>query len=824
MIRLSSIFIFQSGVMKMGNLSNDMRYGARMIKKNPGFAVVAVLAAALGIAANTFIFSVVDALVLRPFSFPNEARLVALFERKQSIGVGHSAVSPGNVIEWQAHSKTLQEIVAMRSREYTLSGDGLPERYTGTAVSAAFFDAIGVRAQLGRTFLSGEDEAGRAEVAVLRYDFWQKRFGGDPRIVGKQILLDDKPFTVIGVMPEDFDFPYNGGELWAPLVFDPKMKQDHSGHYLRVLGLLKPGVSLAQADADLDRMAKRIEKEFPDGEAGHSAYAVALNVWYTRGVRVALPALIGSAIFVLLIACSNVANLLLVRATARQKEIAVRLALGATRGRLIGQLLTESVMLALGGAVLGVLFAAWAIDAPYKITPVGMSKFIPGWNHMGLNTRVLTFTTLIAVLTGVLFGLAPALQATKTNVHEALKEGGKGTPGKIGRSAMRHTLVVCEVALSMVLLIGAGVSMRSFMQILRADLGIKPDHVVTMNLALPYDKYPEPQQRRNFFDELLTRIASLPGVAKAGAVHSLPMSSGGDSSSFRTLGQPSFEQGREPHTEYRIATPDYFTTIGTELRQGRLFRTQDNANAPRVALVNEAFAARFLRGADAVGQRIILGNDKETPLEIIGVVVNVMNDDLDDLAEPCVYLPFAQFPVGGMNLVIRSPGVEEKITPAVRRELAALDASLALGEVRMMTEMVRERRSPKEMLMWSLGIFGLMALAMAAVGTYAVMAYSVAQRTHEFGVRIALGAQTSDILRLVLQRGLTLALIGIGLGLAGAFAVTRVLAKLLYGVTATDPLTFAGVSLALTCVSALACWIPARRATKVDPMVALRCD
>jgi putative ABC transport system permease protein len=819
---LSSISIFQIGVMEMGRLSNDLHYGARMIRKNPGFAVVAVLTIALGIAANTFIFSVVDALVLRPFSFPNEARLVAIFERKLSIGIQHATVSPGNVMEWRAQSKALQEIVAMRSREHTLTGDGPPERYMGTVVSAAFFDALGVRAQLGRTFQPGEDEAGRAEIAVLRHDFWQKRFGGDPQIVGKQILLDDKPFTVIGVMPKDFDFPYNGGELWTPLVFDAGMKGDHSTHYLRVLGLLKPGVSLAQVDADLDQMAKRIEQQFPDGEAGHSANAVALNVWYTRGVRVALPALIGSAIFVLLIACSNVANLLLVRATARQKEIAVRLAMGATRGRLIRQLLTESVLLAFIGSALGILLAAWTIEAPDKITPVGMSKLIPGWSNMGLNTRVLAFTTLITVLTGVFFGLAPALQATKTNVHEALKEGGKGISNESGRSAMRNALVVGEIALSLILLIGAGVSVRSFMQILRADLGIKPDHVVTMNLALPRDKYPEAQQRRTFFEQLLPRIAALPGVTNAGAVHALPMSGSGDGNSFQIVGQPSFEKGREPHTEFRIATPGYFVAIGTELRRGRWFRAQDDANAPRVALANEAFAARFLRGLEPVGRRFTLGDDKQTQFEIIGVVENVMNDDLDDLGEPCVYLPFAQIPVRVMNLVIRSPGVDEQIVPAVRRELAALDASLPLGEVRMMTEMVRERRSPKEMLMWALSIFGLMALAMASVGTYAIMAYSVAERTHELGVRIALGAQAADVLLLVLRRGLMLTLAGIGLGLAGAFALTRSLARLLYGVTATDPLTFAGVSLALAGVALLACWIPARRAAKVDPMIALR--
>jgi putative ABC transport system permease protein len=373
-----------------------------------------------------------------------------------------------------------------------------------------------------------------------------------------------------------------------------------------------------------------------------------LSVRYTRGVRVALPALIGSAFFVLLIACSNVANLLLVRASARQKEIAVRLAMGATRRRLIRQLLTESLMLAFAGGALGVLLAAWAIDAPTKLVPAGMARSIPGWNQLGLNPRVLAFTALIAVLSSVLFGLAPAPQATKTNLNEALKEGGKGTLGKTGRQGVRNALVVGEIALSLVLLVGASVSVRSFIEVLRADLGIKPEHVVTMNVALPREKYPDAQQRRNFYEQLLPRIAALPGVAKVGAVHSLPMSGGGDGSSFQIVGQPSFERGREPHTEYRVATPDYFAAIGTELRKGRLFGAQDDARTPRVALANEAFAARFLRGAAGLGQRITMGDDKKTPIEIIGVVANVMNDDLDDLAEPCVYLPFAQVPMGGV--------------------------------------------------------------------------------------------------------------------------------------------------------------------------------
>lgn len=805
------------------DIGRDFRFGARMIRKNAGLAALVVLALALGIGINTTIFSSVDAMVLHPFSFSNEARLVVLFERKLSIGITRASISPGNVIEWRAQSQTLQEIVAMHNREYIMTGDGSPERCTSYAVSASFFDTLGVEPQLGRGFQPGEDQEGREQVAVLRHAFWQTRFGGDPEIVGKQILLDGKQFTVIGVMPEHFDFPYNGGEMWTPLVFGPQMTREHSEHYMRVLGLLKPDVTLEQANADLDRISKRIEQQYPDGEAGHSAVAVSLNEWYTRGVRVALPAIIGSAIFMLLIACSNVANLLLVRASTRRKEIALRLALGASRWRVIRQLLTESVMLAIAGGTLGVLMASWSLQAIALGIPSGMSRYIPGWSQAGLNHRVLAFTALISVLTGVLFGFVPALRATGTNLNQTLKEGGTRTVMS-GSNRMRNALVVVEIALSLVLLIGAGLMVRSVIWVLQTDLGVKPDGVVTMNLVLPREKYVQAQQRLNLCEQLLDRIAALPGVINVGAVHALPMSGRGDGNSFQIVGRPEFEPGKEPHTDFRIATPGYFAAIGTEVRKGRSLNEQDTARAKRVLLVNEAFAARFLKGTEAVGQRITMGSDRDKPLEIIGVVANVMNDDLDDLAEPCVYLPFAQNPVGHMALVVRATGAPVEIVPAVRRELAEIDAGLPLSEVRLMTDVIYERRSPKEVMMWMLVVLGLLALALAAVGTYAVMAYAVTERTQEFGVRIALGAQTADILKLVLGRGLKLALIGIGMGLAGAFTLTRALARLLYGVTSSDLLTFAGVSLGLGMVAVLACYIPARRAARVDPMTALRCE
>jgi putative ABC transport system permease protein len=814
----------------MQTLWQDVRYGVRMMLKNPGMSLIAILAIALGISANTMIFSSADATMLRPFTFPNQSRLAVLFESNPKIGMMRASISPANIAEWRTSAQTLQDVIVMRNREYTLISDGPPERYVSHGVSATFFDALGIRPELGRTFRRGEDEPGGEQVAVIRHAFWQTRFGGDRQIIGKRIMLDDKPFEIIGVMPKNFDFPYGGGEMWTPFVLDPQMKEDHSNHYLRALGLLKPGVSVEQATAELRNISQRIERQFPDQEGGHTAYAVALNDEYTRVARNYVPILIGAALFVLLIACSNVANLLLARAAARKKEIAVRLALGASRGRLIRQLLTESVLLALIGGALGCLLAGVGIDLLAQGIPTSMSKYIPGWSRLGISYSVLIFTTLLSFLTGIFFGLVPAWQATKTNLNQTLKEGGgKGRPASRPRNLMRNALVVAELALSLVLLIGAGLFVRSFVELLRADLGVKPDHVVTMNLRLPREKYTDDEQRRNFFQLLLQRIEALPSVGKAGAVDLLPLSGRSNGSKFQIIGQRAFEKDKEPYIDFRIATPDYFAAIGTDLRRGRLFTAQDDEKAPRVVLVNEMFAARYLKGVDAVGQHLRFGTEKKglkptPPSEIIGIVANVINDDLDDVSEPSVYMPFAQVPTSQMNLVIRATGAETQLVPAIRQELVALDPRLPLTEAKTMEEVVYERRSPKEMMMWTLVIFGAMALMMAAVGTYAVMAYAVAQRTHEIGVRMALGALPSDILKMVLRRGLSLALIGIGLGLAGAFAMTRALGQLLYGVTATDPLTFIGISLLLGLVALLACFVPARRATKVDPLVALRCD
>src|SRR6266540_3454989 len=545
----------------MQTLWQDLRYGVRILLKKPGFTLIAALAIALGIGAVTTIFSAADATMLRPFSFSNQERLMMLFERKQEAGITRASVSPGNVIALREQSQTLQEVVVMRGRDYILTGDGPPERYTSYGVSAAFFDALGAQQQLGLTFRRGEDEEGNAQVVVLRHV-----------------------------------------------------------------------VSIGQANDELGAFSGRIERQFPDQEGGHIAYVEDLNKYFTRGARVAMPALIGAAIFVLLIACSNVANLLLARAATRRKEMAVRLAMGATRWRVMRQLLTESVMLALVGGAIGCLMAAWGVESFFKVIPEGMAKYIPGFNRTGLSYAALVFAASISILTGVLFGLAPAWQATKTNLNETLKGGGdKSAPGKSGRGLLRSGLVVSQLAIATILVISAGVFTRSFIEILRADLGIKPDHVGTMNLELPRDKYPDGQRRRAFFQQLIQRVETLPGVTVAGGVDMLPMIGRHNGSFFQIVGQPAFEKGKEPSTEVRIATPGYFAAIGTDLRKGRLFNARDDTQAQRVVLVNEAFAARYLKGSDAVGRRLRFGDAKAAPLEIIGVVADVINEDLDGL-------------------------------------------------------------------------------------------------------------------------------------------------------------------------------------------------
>jgi putative ABC transport system permease protein len=808
------------------DLLQDLRYGARMLKKNPGFTLIAVITVAAGIAANTTIFSLADALILRPFNFQNQERLVVVLERGTlDGGLDRGSVAPGNFNDWREQNQSFERLIAIDQRSFDLTGAHQPERFHGYGVSAGFFDALGVKAALGRTFLPGEDAPGRDQVVVLKHSLWERRFGSDPNIVGRTLTLNSKTFTVIGVAPPDFNYPFNGGELWSPLAFDDKMKLERGAHYLQPMGLLKPGVSIAQANTDLDAISRRAQRLFPETNTGRMAKVISMTEDAVREARAYLPPLIGAVAFVLLIACANVANMLFGRAFGRWKEIAVRLALGASRWRLVRQLLTESLLLALIGGVIGLIFSVWAVVLVRGAMPEDFAKFIPGFNHIGVNRDVLLFTLTLSILTGVVFGLMPAWQTSKPNLNEVLKEGTKGNSSAGSRHRFRGALVVVEVALSLVLLIGAGLTIRSFVAMLRDDLGFDPHSVLSFQLSLSEARY-SAAKRRDFYDQLLKRLETLPGVLAAGATNILPMSSSGTGDdTFEIVGRP-VERGKEPFADYRIVTPEYFKAIGMSLRRGRDFNSGDNEQAPGVVIVNETFARRFFPNQDAIGQRIIPnGHGKEDkPKEIVGVVGDIKDLDLDRVPRPSFYFPYAQAPWNYMGVVLRVAGEPTALASAAHDEVMKLDPAQPVFNVKTVERMIHERSSPKRIMTAMMGAFAGTALLLAAVGLYAVMAYAVSQRTHEIGVRLALGARDGDILRLITGQGLKLTLAGLALGMIGAFALTRVMAPLLYGVTATDPLTFIMISSSVAGVALLACLIPARRATKVDPMVALRCE
>jgi predicted permease len=808
-------------------LLQDIRYGARVLAKHKGFTAIAVLTLALGIGANTAIFSVVNELLLRPLPFPEADRLVMLWEVSPE-GRHQNTTSRANFMGWRDQSTVFEGMAAFSDQRLNLTGEGEPEEVSVQLATPELFRVLGVEPIIGRGLAQEDARPGAPDVAVLSYGIWKRRFGGDPRVIGKPITLNGQPVTVVGILPAGFQWHIRSrsgtgrpAEIWSVLSM-PATGAGLRGRFLSVVARLKRGVTLEQATTEMKTIEARLAQDSPDYNTGYGTEVVPLREQFVGKVRPALWILLGAVGFVLLIACANVANLLLARAAAREKEIALRAALGARRMRIIRQLLTESVLLAILGSLVGLGLAWWGIHALVAISP----RDLVNMQGVGLNLQVLALTMVVSLLTGIIFGLAPALEATRLNLNDALKEGGKGAEGQSSRSRrLRSVLVITEVALALVLLVSAGLLVKSFGRLRKIDTGFNPENVLTMVVRLPGGgKYKEDAQFVAFFRQAMERIRALPGVRNAGMVNFLPLYGGlGSATGFTIEGRPEPPPGQGPGTNVRASDSNYFNAMGIPLLRGRNFSDREESEPRPVVIISESLARQYFPGEDPLGKRISVEMfDKPTPTEIIGIVGDVRYDSLTDQAEPTVYFPHPLLTYPFMTLVIRTNGDPAAIAPAVEREVRALDPEQPVSDVRTMNQVMADTLARARFNTLLLALFAGLATLLAAVGIFGVMNYSVTLRTHEIGLRMALGAQQRQVLTLILKQGLLLTLIGIGVGLLGALALTRVMSGLLFGVGATDPTTFAAIVLLLTIVSLIACYIPARRATRVDPMIALR--
>ncbi|HWS87837.1 MAG TPA: ABC transporter permease [Pyrinomonadaceae bacterium] len=812
----------------MRTLWRDIRYGARTLAKSPGFAAVAVLALGLGIGANTAIFSVINAVLLRPLPYKDPERLVRITEQGAKLTL--MAVSYPNFLDWRAQASAFEQMAAMQTDSYNLSGGGgEAERLAGRNVSPEFFPVLGVEPALGRLFTEEENAPGVGRVAVISHGLWQRRFGADPRVVGQPVTLNGEPFTVVGVLPQGFHYGAQT-DVYVPInsALDDQMRSSRGYHPgIFVLARLKEGVSFEQASAEMAAISARLAQQYPDSNTGNSARVRLLSETLVGGLRPALFLLLGAVGMVLLIACANVANLLLARAAARQQEIAVRTALGASRLRIARQFLTESVLLALGGGCCGLMLALWSLDYLRSLIPGGLPTA-----EIGLDANVLVFTLGVSVATGVLFGLAPALQASRADLNTVLKGGGRTQSAGAGRQRVRSGLVVAEVALSLLLLVGAGLLMKSFLRLQQAETGFDPRNLLTMQITRAVGKGEDPARAADFFERLRERLAATAGVEAAAYAAGMPIL-GAPDTSIMVAGRPRPEPGQAPQAVLYVTSPGYLKALGIRLVRGRFFEESDVRGSQHVAVIDEEFARILFPGEDPIGQR--LDSDwlgPEVPdAEIVGVVEHVSHYGVGapEQARAQLYYAFKQVPekflpdfLGGVFLVARAKGDPAALAPAVRREAQQLDPHQPVYAVATMEDVLAQRFAARRLSTLLLGLFAGLAFVLAAVGLYGVMSYTVTQRRHEIGIRMALGAQPRDVLRMVVGQGMLLTGFGIGLGLAGAFAASRLMSGLLYGVSATDPATFAAVSLALALVALLANYFPARRAMKVDPLVALR--
>jgi len=806
----------------MGTVWNDLRYAVRLMIKNPSFTLIAIITLALGIGANTAIFTVVNAVLLRPLGFHDPSRLVIAAEKSQYPTI---STSYENYVDWRDQSHSFESLEATRGATITLTGDGEPERLNSRYATAGMFPLLGVGAIAGRTFHPDEDRAGGAPVVLLSYGLWQRRFGGALDTVGKSITLDSHPYTIVGILPKGFEL-LQPADVFLPFTpWAQTLPDDRNWHPgIIAVGRLKPGVTREQARTEMVGITKRLEEQYPIYNTGTSADVVGLQDRLVQNVRPALLLLLGAVGFVLLIACVNVANLLLARAASRGREVAIRTSMGASRWRIVRGLLTESVLISVIGGACGLMVASASLGPLLRLA----EGSVPQVFTVSLDRSVLLFTFLVSVITGLIFGIVPALRTTKLDLRETLNEGSRGSTSGLGQHRLRGVLVATEIAFAMMLLIGSGLLLRSFSRLQEVSPGFRPDHLLVADLPLSQNAYAKPEQRFQFFDRVIDRASALPGVRSVGAASFLPVSGGGGLINFNIEGRPP----KTPHdylaAGYRTITPQYMETLNVPLLQGRNIATGDTEKAPAVVVINATMARTYFPGENPLGKRMQIGAtpDKDVPyMEIVGVVGDV-HQGLDSDPKAEMYLPYKQadalLPVFQLSIVLRTAGEPHAQAAALRSALGEIDPNQPLVKIRTMDENMAASVTEPRFRTWLIGIFAGLALVLAAVGIYGVMSYSVTQRTNEIGIRVTLGAQANDVFRIVVGEGMRLALLGVAVGVVAALISTRVLRTFLYGISAVDPVTFVATALLLTMVAVAASYFPARRATRVDPMVALR--
>jgi predicted permease len=815
----------------METLLQDLRYGVRVLTKKPGFTIVAIITLALGIGANSTIFSVVNGLLLRPLPYPNSERLVIIWTHSPGANVAQDWPSPGQYDAIKSKSISFENIAIAQGSNVILTGQGSPERLGVVWTSSVMFSLLGVQPALGRLFLPEEDSPGKSPTALLSYGLWQQRFGGDPNVIDQVIMLNGRSYTVVGVMPSTFSLSFEvmptvgaiaQADILLPLPLSAEDLNRQGDENYNLLARLKPGVTIAQAQAELDSVVHGLEQQFPDHYPASRRFSLSARPLVEQvvgDVRPALLVLLGAVGFVLLIACANVANLLLARAAGREKEMAIRTALGAARRRVVRQLLTESVLLAAMGGALGLLIAIWGLDGLRALNPGN----IPLLQNISIDGRVMAFTFAVAMLTGILFGLAPALRSSQVNLNESLKEGGRSLVGS-GNHRLRNVLVVAEMALSLVLLIGAGLLVRSFIRVQQVEPGFAAQNILSLRLSVVGTEYAEESRRRVFYQQLWERIRRLPGVESTGGASILPLSGSIGWGSITIEGYAAASGQDAIQADQRVASVGYFETMKIALTSGRFFSEQDTKDSMKVAVIDENMARTYWPNTEAVGKRLKRGGaTSDAPwLTVIGVVANVKQYALDSDSRVTFYTPHEQTPSSTMFVTVRTAGDPHLLAAAVTNEARAMDPNVPVYDVKTMEQRLSESLARRRFAMLALGLFATVAMLLASVGIYGVISYTVAERTREIGIRVALGAQTRDVISLIIRQGMLLACIGVGIGVAVASLLTRVMSSLLFSVSATDPMTFAIPSLLLTGVALVACYLPARRAIRVDPMVALR--